>query len=239
MPASFLGAPSGQEQSLDRMADAGNYNDWLLERGEPFIGRRVLDFGAGVGTFTEALASRGANVVAVEPDPEFTPRLLDRFAGDGRVTVVADDDGWLSGEGARERFETIVCLNVLEHIEDDALVLHGFRDCLVRGGYLLLLVPAHHLLFGEIDRSVGHERRYSRTPHRALLERTGLQPIEVRYVNPVGAVGWLVSSRLLRRDQVPTGPLRAYDRLVPLLRRFDRLPSPFGLSLWAVARRQG
>jgi SAM-dependent methyltransferase len=230
-------APPGQEASLDRIADAGNYNEWLLDRGRPFIGRRVLDFGAGVGTFTGALASRGAEVVALEPDPKFTPRLRKRFGSDDRVTIVADEAGWLSRAGAGERFDTVLCLNVLEHIEDDALVLRGLRDSLVPGGHLLLLAPAHRFLFGEIDRNVGHERRYSRAPLRGLLEGAGLEPVEVRYVNPVGAVGWLVSSRLLRRDQVPTAPLRFYDRLVPILQRLDRLPLPFGLSVWAVARR--
>ena len=178
---------------MDRMADAENYNEWLLDRGRSFIGRRVLDFGAGVGTFTAALAARGAEVVAVEPDPEFTPRLHERFDTDDRVTIVAEDAGWLSGDTARERFDTVLCLNVLEHIEDDAVVLRGLRDSLVPGGYLLLLAPAHRFLFGEIDRNVGHERRYSRAPLRALLEEAELEPVEIRYVNPVGAAGWLVS----------------------------------------------
>ena len=153
------------------------------------------------------------------------------------MTVVEADAGWLTSAAALRDFDSVVCLNVLEHIADDALVLEGFRSCLAPGGRLLLLVPAHRVLHGEIDRSVGHERRYSRAPLRRLLEQSGLDPVELRYVNPVGALGWLVSSRVLRRPQVPSGPLRTYDRLVPVLRHLDRLSLPFGLSLWAVARR--
>jgi SAM-dependent methyltransferase len=228
--------PPGQHESLDRMADAGNYNDWLVDRSSPYVERRVLDFGAGIGTFTSALAPR-SDVVAVEPDPQFVPRLRERFAGNDRVTVVAADAEWLLGGEPEGAFDTILCLNVLEHIRDDAAVLRGLRHRLAPGGHLLLLVPAHGALYGEIDRSVGHERRYSRARLRGVLRETGLEPVEMRYVNPVGAVGWLVSSRLLRRAQVPAGPLRAYDRLVPILRRMDRLPLPFGLSVWAVAQR--
>ncbi len=218
------------------MAGAGNYNDWLVERAAPFVGQSVLDFGAGIGTFSATLASRAA-IVAVEPDPHFVPTLRERLAGYEEAEVVEADASWLEREDVKGRFDTVVCFNVLEHIVDDESVLRDFHDCLVPGGNVLLLVPAHRALFGEIDRSVGHERRYSRRLLRSRLIHAKLTPIEIRYVNPVGALGWLVSSRLLKRNQVPVGPLRAYDRLVPLLRSLDRLSLPFGLSVWAVARR--
>jgi SAM-dependent methyltransferase len=233
---SFLGAPPGQEQSMDRMADAEQYNHWLLERALPYVGTHALDFGAGLGTFTAALAER-ADVVAVEPDPQFVPRLRERFEGNARVSVVEADAGWLDRDESRGAFDTILCFNVLEHIREDEAVLRAFQNCLVPGGHLLLLVPAHQALFGTIDRNVGHERRYSVRMLRARLDRAGLAALDLRYVNPVGAIGWLVSSRLLGRSQVPTGPLRLYDRIVPLLRRLDNARAPFGLSVWAVARR--
>ena len=226
-------APPGQDESLDRMAEARNYNDWLLRRARPFLGARVLDFGAGVGTFT-GLIAQSAEVVAVEPDGEFVPRLRTRFAGDSRVTVVHGDDRAIAKLG---RFDSVVCLNVLEHVRADEAALGRFADCLGVGGHALILVPAHQALFGEVDRSVGHERRYNRNLLRRRLLGAGFEPLDLRYVNPVGAAGWLVSSRLLRRDQVPTGPLRLYDALVPVLRPLDKLPLPFGLSLWAVGRK--
>jgi SAM-dependent methyltransferase len=230
-------APPGQEASLDRMADAGNYNDWMVERALPLLGARVLDFGAGIGTFTETLAAH-ADVVAVEPDPEFVPRLRARLGGNERVTIVAADTSWLADGDPRTTFDTVVCLNVLEHIADQSAVLRGFHGRLDPRGHLLLLVPAHQALYGAIDRSVGHERRYSRADLRTLLEASGFEPVELRYVNPVGAFGWLVSSRVLGREQVPASPLKAYDALVPLIRQLDRVALPFGLSLWAVARRR-
>lgn len=234
--ADDFSVPPGQEESLGRMAEAANYNDWILERARPFVGSRVLDFGAGIGTFTAAVAT-AADVVAVEPDPEFAPRLRELFSGNARVTVVEADADWLTDGEPSDRFDTVLCFNVLEHIADDKRVLTGFHDRLVRDGHLLLLVPAHQLLFGQIDENVGHERRYARGHVRRLLEETGFTPLDVRYVNPLGAAGWLVSSRILRRQHVPAGPLRAYDRLVPVLQRLDRLPLPFGLSVWAVAHR--
>ena len=219
--------------TLDRMAGAGAYNAWLLERARPYLGRRVLDAGAGIGTFTELLARDGLDVVAAEPDPEYAEALRERFAARANVTVVAAEAGAVDDGD----FDSVLCFNVLEHIRDDVGALRQFRQRLRDGGRLLLLVPAHPALFGAIDRSVGHERRYRKQGLRAALEAAGLAVERLRYVNPVGAVGWFVASRLVGTAAVPGGPLRLYDRLVPLFRALDRVELPFGLSLWAVARK--
>jgi len=209
----------------------------MLERARPYLGRRVLDVGAGIGTFTQELVRVCDEVVAVEPDPEELARLRERLGSDPRVTIVDVDAVALADADLGAPFDSAICFNVLEHIADDAGALGAVRSKLRPGGALLLLVPAHRLLFGEIDRSVAHVRRYDKSGLRARLEAAGFSVVELRHVNPLGAVGWLVSSRILRRPQVPEGPLKLYDRLVPLLRAADRVPLPFGLSLWAVATR--
>jgi 2-polyprenyl-3-methyl-5-hydroxy-6-metoxy-1,4-benzoquinol methylase len=225
--------PESQAETLRRMAQADNYNTWLLDRSRPYLGRRVLDVGAGLGTFTE-LAADGREVVALEPEAAFATDLRTRFAGRPNVQVVEAEAGELEES---EPFDSVICFNVLEHIPDDEGALRQFHSRLAPGGHLLLLVPAHPFLFGAIDRTVHHERRYRREPLRRLLEQTGFAVQTARYVNPLGALGWLVSGRVLGRGEIPTGPLRLYDSLVPLLRALDRLALPFGLSVWAVARR--
>jgi len=125
---------------------------------------------------------------------------------------------------------------VLEHVDRDTEALETIRIALAPGGRLLLLVPAHPALYGNIDRALGHERRYRRADLHRLLEQTGYQVEAVKPVNPIGALGWFVSSRVLGRDRIPKGPLRFYDAVVPVLRVVEAIPLPFGLSLWAVAR---
>jgi SAM-dependent methyltransferase len=117
---------------------------------------------------------------------------------------------------------------VLEHIPDHAAALTSFRERLRPGGHLLLLVPAHPFLFGPIDKAFEHERRYAKRSLGSLLRETGYEVAELRLVNPVGALGWLVTGRILRRDEIPGGPLAAYDRLVPLFRLLDRVALPWG-----------
>jgi SAM-dependent methyltransferase len=211
------------------MADADRYNDWLLDRARPYLGTHVLEIGAGIGTFTARLAE-GREVVAVEPDPKLAPFLRERAAG---ATVVA---GGVE-DAPPGPYDSAICFNVLEHIPDHAAALSSFRERLRPGGHLLLLVPAHPFLYGPMDKAFEHERRYAKRPLGSLLRETGYEVGELRPVNPVGALGWLVTGKVLRRDEIPQSALTAYDRLVPLFRLLDRIELPWGLSLWAVARR--
>jgi SAM-dependent methyltransferase len=223
-----------QAEMLRRMDFARNYNRWLLARAEAFLGRRVLDAGAGSGTFTEPLASKH-EVVALEPEHAFAEALRARYNGRSNVTVVEGDATEL--DSRPRSFDSVVCFNLLEHVPDHESMLARFRAALVPGGSLLLLVPAHPRLFGSMDRTVGHVRRYTRPQIEGLLRDAGFAPADVRYVNPIGALGWLVFARVLKRAYVPQGPLRLYDRFVPVLRLLDRLRLPVGLSVWARATR--
>jgi SAM-dependent methyltransferase len=213
------------------MEGAGAYNDWVFERALPHLGRRVLDAGAGIGTFTE-LAAEGREVVAVEPDPEQLASLRERVVGQANVQVVEGTIEDVSGT-----FDSILCLNVLEHISDDRGTLRRLHGLLAPGGSLLLLVPAHPALYGGIDRAVDHQRRYTKAGLSECLREAGFTVAELRLVNPLGALGWFVSSRVLKREQIPEGPLRVYDKLVPALRMLDRVDVGVGLSVWAVAQR--
>lgn len=221
------------------MSGAPRYNAWMLERARPWLGPRVIDVGAGIGTFVAQLAPTCELVVAVEPDATDAGVLKRRFAGVSHVRVDERDAIALAGADVGGPFDAAICFNVLEHIGDDVAALRAIASQLVPGGRLCLLVPAHPALYGTIDRNVGHVRRYDLASLRSQLETAGLALLEMRYVNPLGALGWALSSRVLRREHVPEGPLKAYDRLVPVLRTIDRVPLPFGLSVWAVAKTSG
>jgi SAM-dependent methyltransferase len=224
------------ERALGELANATNYNEWLFSRAQPHLGERVLDVGAGVGTFTALAAEAGATVVALEPVPSFVAQLEGRFAATDSVTVVeghAEAPPPEIGSG----FDSIICMNVLEHVVDDEAALARLRELLVPGGRLLLLVPAHERLYGPYDRAAGHVRRYGRRKLRVACTSAGLDVVILRHVNPVGALGWFVRITLGRGREWPSTSFAAFDRIVPLLRPLDRLRLPFGLSLWAVAVR--
>lgn len=237
MTESSFNAGEHQGEILDEIAGAVNYNEWIWSRVRPLLGDSVLDVGGGVGTFTELAARDARSVVVIEPDPDFADVLRRRFSTASNVEVVERTWDGLPQGLAFEAADSVICLNVLEHIAEDAAALRAMHDALTPGGRLFLLVPAHRWLYGSIDRAVMHERRYGKRSLGALLGATGFVLEELRHVNPVATIGWFVSSRVLGATTLPQGPLRAYDRIVPLLRTLDRLPLPFGLSLWAVGRR--
>jgi SAM-dependent methyltransferase len=224
------------EDPLLELAEARHYNEWIFDRARPYLGERVLDVGAGLGVFTELALEAGAEVVAAEPDPSLAEQLRERLGP--RPGLVVREEPAEALDTARE-FDSALCLNVLEHLPDDTTVVRRFARLLRPGGRLLLLVPAHRALYGAYDRAVGHHRRYERDELGRLLVEAGYEVEDLRHVNPVGAAGWVVRFRLWRTSHWPATSFRTFDRLVPVLRHLDRVPVPFGLSLWAVARTRG
>jgi SAM-dependent methyltransferase len=220
---------------LEDIEAGRNYTRWIVERAQPYVHGRVLDAGAGTGTFAEAIARSADEVVALEPERRFVELLQQRFANDANVRVVHGDAEQLGADLGL--FDAIICFNVLEHVHDDKRALRAMHDRLRPGGRLLLLVPAHPSLVSPFDRAVGHERRYTRHGLDVALRASAFTIETLRFVNPVGALAWFVRMRLLRQRAWPSTTFHIFDRVVPVLRGLDVLRLPFGLSLWAVGRR--
>jgi SAM-dependent methyltransferase len=218
-------------------ANLGRYNTWMFEQIRPAIGNRILEIGSGIGNMSAFMT--GAERLALsDVDPRHLDDLACKFGDRPGVTVSNWDLGQDPPEPiANESFDTVVCLNVLEHIEDDVRALRRMHERLVPGGRLALLVPAHAWLFNDLDHGVGHFRRYARRPLMSLVERSGFAVETCFHFNMVGAIGWLGSGTILRRKTLGGTELGLFDRLVPMLRLESRLPRPFGISLIAIARR--
>jgi 2-polyprenyl-3-methyl-5-hydroxy-6-metoxy-1,4-benzoquinol methylase len=229
-----------------RMAQLGNYYLWILRNFRGATGRRIWDAGAGIGNVTEHLAASANFVLATEFAQRNLEALRERFDDPTRVRVAHCD---LAGDDALAfaelEIDTIVSLDVLEHLEDDLHALRTFWKVLQPGGRALIKVPAHPILFGAIDEASLHLRRYRRRDLRAKLERAGFRVERVAYMNMAATVPYFVRSRLLRKptnfsNTIDPGRLGLYDRLIPWLERVERvLPVPFGLSLIAVGLKPG
>lgn len=223
--------------TLRRMAALDHYNTFLFEQIRAGVGDRVLEVGAGTGTITQYL--QGCDrVIATDIDTQYVELLSRRFEHRPEVTASLFDLGEdPPPEVQAESFDTVICLNVLEHIEDDRGALARLRGLLSPEGRLVLLVPAHQFLFGAMDEAIGHWRRYEKEGLESLLESSGFSIEQLFFVNALSTPGWFLNGRLLRRGSVPGVQARLADRLVPLFRLERRLNLPMGLSLIALARR--
>jgi SAM-dependent methyltransferase len=222
--------------TLERLADAQAFNRWMFERIAPWIGERVLEVGSGIGNISRFLVGRPC-VVLTDTEPTYRRQLADRFAATSGVRVAALTLPDVPPDLADQRFDTIVCLNVLEHIEHDRAALVAMRGLLAPGGRLVLLVPALPALYGTLDESLGHYRRYTRPLLRERYAECGLTLRRLEYFNLVGIPGWWLVGRVLRRPLIPTGSLKVYNWLVPLARLERLVPWRIGQSLIAIGER--
>jgi len=227
---------SGEE--LDALGEARNYYGWIVSRFAPYLGPRIVEVGAGIGTFTAVLLERrpDARVTAIEPAGNNYPRLARRFAGDGRVTTV---QAYLDGAVPDGSADAVVAVNVMEHIDDDAAFLRAAAAAAAGGGHVLLFVPAVPALYGSLDEVFEHCRRYTKRELVEKLRAAGLEPVSVRYMNFPGMLAWWLWAKVFRRQTITDRDARVYDRwVVPVVRAVEGvIPPPIGNGLLAVARK--
>ncbi|HUO34599.1 MAG TPA: class I SAM-dependent methyltransferase [Candidatus Acidoferrum sp.] len=227
---------SGDE--LDAMEEARRYHRWILSYFQPYLGQRILEVGAGTGAIASFLmeAAPYSELFLFEPAANLFPALAQRYRSDTRVRTFHTA---LNAGAASLAPDTVVMVNVLEHIGDDEGCLRDAYSCLSPGGYLLLLVPALQALYGALDRAFEHFRRYRRDEIERKLESAGFRTVEIRYFNFAGVAAWFFSSRILRRTTVPARDVRFYDRwIVPPLSWLERKwKPPVGQSVLAVAQK--
>jgi SAM-dependent methyltransferase len=225
----------------ERMSRARRYFAWQSRLAGRELGRRVVEIGCGLGNFTETLLDREL-VVALDAEPACIERLRHRYPGRANLHAIAcqaPSPGFL--ELRRFQPDSCVCLNVLEHIADDAGALRAMAAILPLGGRIVLLVPAFPSLYGPIDRDLGHYRRYRRGSLRRAAESAGLALKKLHYLNSAGFFAWWANSHIFHRREQSTRQIAFFDGVVvPVMSRVeDVVRPPFGQSLFAVLEKAG
>lgn len=220
-------------RDLEALQCLYNYRQWIFDHMAPHLKGRIVEIGAGTGNFSELLVPVASELSLVEPSAGPFGILETRFGNAGHVTASRTEalDWALSAE--TDSADTVVMINVLEHIEDDARLLRELARILAPGGRLCLYVPAMMVLFSEIDRVFGHFRRYGFRELRDRLHETGFDIHAARWMDTLGAPIWFVMCRLMRSTTFNPSLASAYDRLaIPVLRGVEGvIPPPFGKNL--------
>ena len=227
---------------LETMQEARRYSDHVFSLVRPFIGSRVLEVGSGIGTMTSRLVDVAEMVVGIEPNPNCTARIQEAMASHPRFTLrTCHFEECEPAELASLRFDSVLLVNVLEHIEQDVESLKAFKRILVPGGRVVVFVPALQMAYGPLDAELGHHRRYSKATLRAAFEHAGLEIVRLRYTNPIGLAGWMYNAHISKSTKHSLAQVRLFETLIaPWALPLERLmPPPIGLSLIAVGRRAG
>jgi SAM-dependent methyltransferase len=222
------------------MQRAERYFAWQAGLVLQQTGRRVIEVGCGTGNFTRYLLDR-EQVVGLDVVEECVRSLRERLGNPANVEArVLDVQDREFLDLAQTRPDTVVCLNVLEHIRDDRLALEHMEGVLAPGGRAIFLLPAFESLYGPIDKNLGHFRRYSKAGWRALAESTGFRIRVSRYFNFPGFFGWWANARIFKKERQSAAQIEFFDsKVVPVICRVESwMEPPVGQSIFTVLEKR-
>lgn len=218
------------------LAEAKNYRHALISEFREALRGEVVEIGAGIGQMTELLAQLPdvRRTFAIEPDANFCRKFRERLP---KCELL---EGTVSDLPIDTSFDAALCINVLEHIREDAAELARFAKLLrARNGALCLFVPARPEIYAPIDKDFGHFRRYTRPELHAKLTNAGFKIERLHYFNWVGYFAWWLNFCVLKKREFEIQKVRAFDRVIfPVVHGLESkfLRPPFGQSLLAIAR---
>lgn len=225
---------------LTTMREARRYQGHIFSFFRPYIGARVLEVGSGIGTTTRTLVGMADRVVGIEPNRASVVHLRQAVGHHPAFTLrdchLEECD---RAELVGEHFDTILCVNVLEHIEDDHAALCRFAEIAAPArAHVLIFVPAVEAAYGRLDAALGHHRRYSKRRLKRMFDHAALDLQVLKYTNPIGLLGWMFNTYVTRSAAHSPRQIALFESLVaPWALRLERVvPVPVGLSLVAIGR---
>jgi SAM-dependent methyltransferase len=225
---------SGTE--LDAMSAAVNYHRWIVDKFRPYLGGTVAEVGAGIGSVSKLLLAAGVGrLLSFEPSTNMFPGLAQALHDEPRAQAI---NSFFSPHYAADGVDSVVYINVLEHIQDDRGEIRNALAALRPGGHLLVFVPALAWLTSDFDKHVGHFRRYTKRGLAQLAQDVGFEVVQAHYFDFAGVLLWYVSFTLLK-GRPRRGSVAIYDQLVvPPMRLIESVfPPPIGKNILLVARK--
>lgn len=212
--------------TLRRIGPLKNINGYLLGEIFPYIsGEDILEIGSGIGTYTESFLKAGKNVTSIDTIPQINEMLRKRFGHRyptfGFITGDISDDTIVGR--INKKFDTIVCLNVLEHVRDDEKAMSNMRRLIKADGRLILQVPALKFLYGTLDKNLGHYRRYTLREIKDKMRDNGFSVDKHFYLYFAGIFGWYIRSHITKNVALGKQDLKVFNALLFLFKLIDRI----------------
>ena len=228
--------PTYSGKELEILSFAINYYRWIVDAFEPYLGETIAEVGAGIGSVSKLLlGKRIKRLCAFEPSRNMYPLLEEELRQEERAKAIND---FFSPRYAQEGFDSVVYINVLEHIQDDRTELTHAREMLNSQGHLLLFVPALAWLYSDFDEQIGHFRRYTKQELSALVRDVGFILVKAQYFDLAGIIPWYINFVWLR-NSIGSGSVSLYDKLVvPTMRLIESVvPPPIGKNVLLIGKK--
>lgn len=227
--------------ALERMADAPNFNHWMYQTIAPFMHGKILEVGSGIGNISSYFFQDEKNITLTDYDEAYVELLKEKFSNYKSKKIfqmdIADTSFKEKNKLLENCFDAVFLLNVLEHIEDDGTAIENCNFLLKQKGCLLILVPAYSFLFSEMDRLLGHYRRYTAASLNKIVSSHGLTVEKTFYFNTLGIAGWWWN-KFFNLAEISQKKMRVYNRLIPFAKLFDKIVfHKTGLSVITIAKK--
>jgi SAM-dependent methyltransferase len=225
-------------KDLEAMAFAQNYHQWIFDEFSTYLGDVTAEIGAGTGNFSRLILNSSVKqFIAFEPSENMYPLLVHRFRDETKIEI--HNDFLCNGyKKLTNTLDSIFYIDVLEHIEADEKELAIAWQTLKPGGSLLIFVPALARLYSEMDRKIGHYRRYGKQDLISIVYNAGFEPLKVKYFDFIGILPWYIFYVLLKKT-ITGDNVRLYDRyIVPVMRKIESaIDPPIGKNLLLIGRK--
>lgn len=219
---------------LKTLALACNYNKWIIDLIKSYIKGSILEVGCGIGNLTAYLCKFG-KLTCIDISPIFIKHMqIDYPEIEFHLCDISDRKILNLGK----KYDTVVCVNVLEHVENDMMALDNIYKLLNPRGCLLLYVPALKRLYGSMDKYLRHWRRYEREDIKKKLETIGFKIVKISYSNLPGIIGWFLNGKVFKRKKFSILQPLIFDKVVPLIAKIEKIfEPPIGMSLLIIAKK--
>jgi SAM-dependent methyltransferase len=219
--------PEG-EKTLKIISEADFFNKWMYEIIAPLCKGEILEIGSGIGNISSFFLTDGHSMTLSDIRPNYFNYLHQKFKSYGNLNDIlilnlVDELFEEKFKNYKGRFDSVFALNVVEHIEDDSRALKNCRFMLKPGGSLVILVPAYQSIYSELDKNLGHYRRYTLTKVQELFIQNGFEIIHKQYFNFIGVLGWFFTGKILKKQTIPLIQMRIFNLFVPLFKLIDKV----------------
>lgn len=230
------------KHTLEIISGATRFNQWMYSEIKPLLKGSILEIGSGIGNISRYIIKDGFPVTLSDYNPEYCTELKNIFSSDPSVQNILQIDLLLPNfqeifHMLKEKFDTIILLNVIEHIENDSMAVANCRFMLTPGGHFIALAPAYQWLYCRLDKELGHYRRYSLQKMKNLVKEQ-LEVINARHFNFLGIFGWFFFGKIFRNKTLGN-EMNSFDRIVFLARILDKLTfKRIGLSVIVTGKKE-